>query len=123
MYANWLEVGPHVEEPTFPLVALIVSGGHSDLVLNDGHGQYRRLGRTRDDAAGEAFDKVARLLGLGFPGGPLIERAAAEGDPTRVSLPARLARAGFLGFFLQRLEDGRAPRRFRRWASTPSGFG
>jgi N6-L-threonylcarbamoyladenine synthase len=87
VYANWLEVSPHVEEPTFPLVALIVSGGHSDLVLNEGHGQYRRLGRTRDDAAGEAFDKVARLLGLGFPGGPLIERAAAGGDPTRFRLP------------------------------------
>jgi N6-L-threonylcarbamoyladenine synthase len=87
VYANWLETGASAEEPTFPLVALIVSGGHSDLVLSDGHGQYRRLGRTRDDAAGEAFDKVARLLGLGFPGGPLIERAAAEGDPTRFTFP------------------------------------
>jgi N6-L-threonylcarbamoyladenine synthase len=87
VYANWLEVAPHVEPPTFPLVALIVSGGHSDLVLSDGHGQYRRLGRTRDDAAGEAFDKVARLLGLGFPGGPPIERAAANGDPRRFRFP------------------------------------
>jgi tRNA N6-adenosine threonylcarbamoyltransferase len=87
VYANWLEVSPHVEAPTFPLVALIVSGGHSDLVLSDGHGQYRRLGRTRDDAAGEAFDKVARLLGLGFPGGPLIEREAASGDPQRFKFP------------------------------------
>jgi N6-L-threonylcarbamoyladenine synthase len=87
VYANWLEVAPHVEPPTFPLVALIVSGGHSDLVLSDGHGQYRRLGRTRDDAAGEAFDKVARLLGLGFPGGPPIERAAANGDPARFRFP------------------------------------
>src|SRR5439155_3450730 len=78
-------------EPTFPLVALIVSGGHSDLVLSDGHGHYRRLGRTRDDAAGEAFDKVARLLGLGFPGGPAIERAATEGDPRAFKFPrARL---------------------------------
>ena len=74
-------------EPTFPLVALIVSGGHTDLVLSDGHGQYRRLGRTRDDAAGEAFDKVARLLGLGFPGGPAIEREAASGDPERFKFP------------------------------------
>jgi N6-L-threonylcarbamoyladenine synthase len=87
VYANWLEVAPHVEPPTFPLVALIVSGGHSDLVLSDGHGQYRRLGRTRDDAAGEAFDKVARLLGLGFPGGPPIEGAAANGDPRRFRFP------------------------------------
>ncbi|MBV9171813.1 MAG: tRNA (adenosine(37)-N6)-threonylcarbamoyltransferase complex transferase subunit TsaD [Chloroflexi bacterium] len=83
VYANWLTPG----EPRFPLVALIVSGGHSDLVLADGHGAYQRLGRTRDDAAGEAFDKVARLLGLGFPGGPLIEREAANGDPARFALP------------------------------------
>ena len=75
------------EAPTFPLVALIVSGGHTDLVLSDGHGQYRRLGRTRDDAAGEAFDKVARLLGLGFPGGPPIERLAREGDPDAFHFP------------------------------------
>lgn len=84
VYANWLE---HLQAPEFPLVALIVSGGHSDLVLSEGHGQYRRLGRTRDDAAGEAFDKVARMLGLGFPGGPLIERAAAKGDPAAFSFP------------------------------------
>ncbi len=91
VYANWLETGPGDEEPTFPLVALIVSGGHSDLVLSDGHGRYRRLGRTRDDAAGEAFDKVARLLGLGFPGGPAIEREAAYGDPRAFKFPrARL---------------------------------
>jgi N6-L-threonylcarbamoyladenine synthase len=90
VYANWLETSPLSEEPTeptFPLVALIVSGGHSDLVLSTGHGQYRRLGRTRDDAAGEAFDKVGRLLGLGFPGGPAIEREAAQGDPRRFTFP------------------------------------
>ena len=87
VYANWLESTPTSGEPTFPLVALIVSGGHSDLVLSDGHGQYRRLGRTRDDAAGEAFDKVARLLGLGFPGGPGIEREAEHGDPKRFAFP------------------------------------
>src|SRR5204863_4466797 len=85
VYANWLETS--AAEPAFPLVALIVSGGHTDLVLSDGHGQYRRLGRTRDDAAGEAFDKVARLLGLGFPGGPPIEREAARGDPRRFQFP------------------------------------
>jgi N6-L-threonylcarbamoyladenine synthase len=84
VYANWLDTS---SEPSFPLVGLIVSGGHSDLVLSDGHGQYRRLGRTRDDAAGEAFDKVARLLGLGFPGGPLLEQAAVNGDPQRFALP------------------------------------
>ena len=84
VYANWLE---RLEDPRFPLVALIVSGGHSDLALADAHGRYTRLGRTRDDAAGEAFDKVARLLGLGFPGGPAIEQAAREGDPERFPLP------------------------------------
>ncbi|MCA1648292.1 MAG: tRNA (adenosine(37)-N6)-threonylcarbamoyltransferase complex transferase subunit TsaD [Chloroflexi bacterium] len=87
VYANWLETSAPASEPTFPLVALIVSGGHSDLVLSDAHGRYRRLGRTRDDAAGEAFDKVGRLLGLGFPGGPAIERAAARGDPRRFVFP------------------------------------
>jgi N6-L-threonylcarbamoyladenine synthase len=85
VYANWLEASG--AEPSFPLVALIVSGGHSDLVLNDDHGRYRRLGRTRDDAAGEAFDKIARLLGLEFPGGPAIEREATAGDPTRFHFP------------------------------------
>jgi N6-L-threonylcarbamoyladenine synthase len=87
VYANWLDTRSAMDEPTFPLVALIVSGGHSDLVLSDGHGQYRRVGRTRDDAAGEAFDKVARLLGLGFPGGPEIERLAAGGDARRFRFP------------------------------------
>ncbi len=87
VYANWLRTDAAAAEPTFPLVGLIVSGGHTDLVLADGHGQYRRLGRTRDDAAGEAFDKVARMVGLGFPGGPLIERAAMDGDPTRFKFP------------------------------------
>jgi N6-L-threonylcarbamoyladenine synthase len=84
VYANWLD---NVDEPAFPLVALIVSGGHSDLALADDHSRYTRLGRTRDDAAGEAFDKVARLLGLGFPGGPAIEEAALQGDPERFPLP------------------------------------
>jgi N6-L-threonylcarbamoyladenine synthase len=66
---------------------LIVSGGHTDLVLMSAHGVYRHLGRTRDDAAGEAFDKVGRLLGLGFPGGPAIERAAREAPPKTMSFP------------------------------------
>ncbi len=87
VYANWLETGDDFLDPAFPLLALIVSGGHSDLVLMRGHGDYARLGRTRDDAAGEAFDKVARILGLGFPGGPEIERMAREGDPSRFRFP------------------------------------
>jgi len=78
IYANWLNSG----DPQFPLVCLIVSGGHSDLVLMMGHGDYALLGRTRDDAAGEAFDKAARILGLGYPGGPAIQRAADGGADT-----------------------------------------
>ncbi len=84
VYANWLV---EQAEPRFPLVCLIVSGGHSDLVLMTDHGQYQRLGRTRDDAAGEAFDKAARMLGLGFPGGPLIQRAAESGNAKRFPIP------------------------------------
>ncbi len=75
IYANWLG-GSSVD---FPVVCLIVSGGHSDLVLMRGHGDYIVVGRTRDDAAGEAFDKAARILGLGYPGGPAVERAARGG--------------------------------------------
>ncbi len=90
IYAAWLE---REKEPEFPVLALIVSGGHSDIVLVEGHGRYRRLGETVDDAAGEAFDKVARLLGLGFPGGPAIDRLAATAEPTPLRLPrARLER-------------------------------
>ena len=88
VYANWLydteDVPP---EPELPAVVLVVSGAHSDLVLMEAHRRFRLLGRTIDDAAGEAFDKVARLLGLGFPGGPEIERAAKDGDPNAYPLP------------------------------------
>ncbi len=75
------------EEPVFPLLVLIVSGGHTELLLMTGHGHWQGLGATRDDAAGEAFDKVGRILGLPFPGGPHIERAALEGDPGRWRFP------------------------------------
>ena len=82
IYASWLfsdheegEGDPAID-PGFPLLCLIASGGHTDLVLMEGHGGYQLLGRTRDDAAGEAFDKAARILGLGFPGGPEIQRVS-----------------------------------------------
>ena len=78
IYANWLSE----DKPDFPCLCLIVSGGHSDLVLMRGHGQFEKLGRTRDDAAGEAFDKAARILNLGYPGGPAIEKAAAGSTPS-----------------------------------------
>ena len=86
IYASWLT--PHVpdQDPGFPLACLIASGGHTDLVLMEGHGSYKLLGRTRDDAAGEAFDKAARILGLGFPGGPEIQRVS-EGALGQERLP------------------------------------
>lgn len=94
VYANWLDTRPDASvpfvPPAFPLVCLVVSGGHTELVLMTEHHTYRRLGQTIDDAAGEAFDKVARLLNLGYPGGPVIERAAAEGDASAYPLPRAL---------------------------------
>ena len=95
IYSAWLnwppaaetDGGPPKAEPRFPLLALIVSGGHTELALMSGHLQYRRLGATLDDAAGEAFDKVARLLGLAYPGGPSIQRAAEGGDPKAFDFP------------------------------------
>jgi N6-L-threonylcarbamoyladenine synthase len=90
IYAHWLESQAEGAAPAdlaFPLLALIVSGGHTELVLMRGHGDYVYLGGTLDDAAGEAFDKVGRLLGLPYPGGPSIERAAREGKALNVTLP------------------------------------
>jgi len=83
IYANFLVP----EQPRFPLVCLVVSGGHTDLIYMTGHGHMELLGRTRDDAAGEAFDKVARSVGLGYPGGPQVERLALSGHPGAVPLP------------------------------------
>ncbi len=90
IYSNWLVVDGQGAADRFPALVLIVSGGHTELILMQGHGDYRPLGGTLDDAAGEAFDKVARLLDLGFPGGPAIQRAAQSGDPTRFPLPRPL---------------------------------
>ncbi len=79
------------ESPRFPMLALIVSGGHSQLVLFRDHGDYELLGQTQDDAVGEAFDKVAKIIGLPYPGGPSVARAALQGDPNKFTLPkARL---------------------------------
>lgn len=89
IYANWLTATGEAiaHPPAFPLLCLLVSGGHTELIEMTGHGRYRHLGRTLDDAAGEAFDKGARLLGLGYPGGPAIQRAAAIGKPDAFALP------------------------------------
>ena len=90
LYASFLE------DPTLelPLVVLLVSGGHTMLVSMEGHGRYRLLGQTIDDAAGEAFDKVARFLGLGYPGGPAIDLAAMDGDPEAINFPRSMLHDG-----------------------------
>lgn len=89
IYSSWIyNAGQDIPpEPQFPLMALLVSGGHTELNLMTDHLTYRRLGSTRDDAAGEAFDKVARLLGLPYPGGPAVQNAAEAGDPNRFQFP------------------------------------
>ncbi|MDP6453934.1 MAG: tRNA (adenosine(37)-N6)-threonylcarbamoyltransferase complex transferase subunit TsaD, partial [SAR202 cluster bacterium] len=88
IYATWLEEDLDPESnPGFPLMCLITSGGHTDLIVMRGHGDYELVGRTRDDAAGEAFDKAARVLGLGFPGGPEIQRSAEAAHGTERRLP------------------------------------
>jgi tRNA N6-adenosine threonylcarbamoyltransferase len=87
LYGAWLAA----PDLTFPALALIVSGAHTDVVVMHDHGHYEVLGRTRDDAAGEAFDKVARAMGLGYPGGPELDRLARGGDPRAVPLPLPMA--------------------------------
>ena len=95
-YANWITHLPGVPQaqhhleggtPSFPCIGLLVSGGHTDLVLFTNHGKFKYLGGTRDDAAGECFDKCARLLGLPYPGGPEISKLASQGDALRFKLP------------------------------------
>jgi tRNA N6-adenosine threonylcarbamoyltransferase len=86
------------EAPAMPHGALLVSGGHTAVIHVMGHGRYLQLGRTRDDAAGEAFDKVAKLLGLGYPGGATIERLARGGDPLALKLPRPMPRKEELDF-------------------------
>jgi N6-L-threonylcarbamoyladenine synthase len=84
--------------PEFPFVALLVSGGHTQLMRVDGVGRYTLLGETVDDAAGEAFDKSAKLLGLGYPGGPELSKLAAQGTPGRIKLPRPMLNSGDLDF-------------------------
>lgn len=85
--SNGIELALPSKQPDFPMLALIVSGGHSQLVLFRDHGDYELLGQTQDDAVGEAFDKVAKILGLPYPGGPSIAEAAKQGDPKKYQLP------------------------------------
>lgn len=101
IYANFLE---H-ENLQFPLLALLASGGHTNLILFKEHLEYEVLGRTRDDAAGEAFDKVARTLGLGYPGGPYIQKAAMLGNPKAFDFPRARLEAGSLDFSFSGLKS------------------
>jgi len=82
----------------FPFICLLVSGGHTQLVKVDGIGQYQLLGDSLDDAVGEAFDKTAKLLGLGYPGGPALAQAALKGDPTKFCFPRPMAHHDNLNF-------------------------
>jgi N6-L-threonylcarbamoyladenine synthase len=96
IYANFItnnetvQDKAHTEAPQFPLLALVVSGGHTDLLLMKKHGHFQLLGGTRDDAAGEALDKIGRLIGVAYPAGPVIEKLAKEGDPKRFRFPRPL---------------------------------
>lgn len=94
-YANWIN---NPNPPEFPLIGLLVSGGHSDLILFKNHGDYEYLGGTRDDAAGECFDKCARLLGYPYPGGPVISKFAEMGDPFKYKMPIPMLSSGDLDF-------------------------
>ena len=85
VYANWLN--PKMNPPEFPLLALVISGGHTQVLYMPGHNQFEIIGTTRDDAVGECFDKVAKILGLPYPGGPSISKAALSGDATKYRLP------------------------------------
>jgi N6-L-threonylcarbamoyladenine synthase len=83
LFSSFLES----QSPSFPFLSLVVSGGHTSLYIVEGFGQYSELGRTRDDAAGEAYDKVSKLLGLGYPGGPIIDRLSQQGNPRAIDFP------------------------------------
>jgi N6-L-threonylcarbamoyladenine synthase len=121
LYANWIRLPDDLRpEPMLPALVLIVSGGHAHLVWMEEHGHYRILGRTRDDAPGEALDKAARLMNLGYPGGPVIDKLAREGDPKAIPFPRALLPGTFefsfsglktaLANYLRKTEaGGRAP--------------
>jgi N6-L-threonylcarbamoyladenine synthase len=98
------------DRPAFPFVALLVSGGHTQLMRVDGVGRYQLIGETLDDAAGEAFDKTAKLLGLGYPGGPALARLAAQGTPGRCSLPRPMLHTPDLNFSFSGLKTAVASR-------------
>jgi N6-L-threonylcarbamoyladenine synthase len=116
IYSLWLTESEEIE---FPLITLVASGGHTELYLMEDHLQFKHLGGTLDDAAGEAFDKVGRLLGLSYPGGPAIDKASVEGNPSAVMFPRAIKDDDFNFSFsglktavlrqTQRYEKGRLP--------------
>ena len=121
------------DPPEFPFVALLVSGGHTQLMRVDGVGRYEILGETIDDAAGEAFDKSAKLMGLGYPGGPALSKLAEQGDPAAFKLPRPLLHSGDLDFSFaglktavltqaKKLGDGLEPRKADLAASTEAAI-
>jgi tRNA N6-adenosine threonylcarbamoyltransferase len=121
IYSNWLKGDGNTPTPQFPSLCLIVSGGHTELVLVRGHQEYEVLGQTQDDAAGEVFDKVARLLGLGYPGGPVIQQASERGNPTAFDLPRARLR-GTLDFSFSGLKTAvlRIVQRYTDKVQTPA---
>jgi len=92
IHSNWLTPLPTLTN-IFPALNLVVSGGHTELVLMKDHGSYKIIGETLDDAVGEAFDKVARMLGLGYPGGPIVSKSAQQGNPDAYPLPSPMAKS------------------------------
>lgn len=121
IYSNWLATADTLPQPQFPSLCLIVSGGHTELVLVRDHLNYEVMGRTQDDAAGEVFDKVARLLSLGYPGGPAIEQAAQRGKPDAFDLPRARLR-GTLDFSFSGLKTAvlRIVQRYTDRVQTPA---
>ena len=87
VYANWLETNPHHNKPNFPILAIVISGGHTQILYMPSHNEFKIIGTTRDDAIGECFDKVAKILGLPYPGGPSIAKVAVDGDANKYHLP------------------------------------
>jgi N6-L-threonylcarbamoyladenine synthase len=111
------------DRPAYPFVALLASGGHTALYRVDGPNAIRELGSTRDDAAGEAFDKVAKLCGLGYPGGPILDRLAAKGDPHAFKLPRPMRQRASLEFSFSGLKTAVAVQLARRGAPPTEGAG
>jgi len=129
LYANWIDKHvtcntKHVTNnlPSFPLIALIVSGGHTDLLLMENHGKFKVLGQTLDDAAGEAFDKTARLLGLPYPGGPEIEKIAKKGNPKAFNFPRGMTGSKDYNFSFSGLKTAvlREVKKLNLFSSPPS---